>query len=949
MTMSDADRPETGAVDYTRWYEEYWSREDRWGSHSFDDADDLAAQILSTCGTGRMLDVGCGMGLLVRTLLRRGVDARGVDIARAPIEEGNRLAPGRFSLASVLDLPFEDGAFATVVSTDVLEHIAEEDVERAIAEIARVCSESCFVRIATTPDRDRRWHLTIRDRSWWLERFLSAGFRRHPLAHRVVDYDRLDSEGWQITLVLEKRPAGTARAPDPLHRADAHNEAQIARCARCLTMIRANELVLDLSGDTGWSAAMIDRGRSGSRIVAVVRDDEARKRLQSSFADTRIEAVADERGLLDRDEIAGIAAGAFHAVVALGRYASPEEVRAALPMLKRWVCPGGRVLLDMAGTTTPEDLHDPAFFVESLTVQRTGTGDDEETAPRGFVEVHPGDDAPAGDWSVAVLMRDPTAGECVPYQECDFPDHLDRPGFHVANFGRDLDNPWLARSMIARGLRSRNREIVAQIAERTLERARPGSSDEGASLCVLGYRLLESDAPDPQRVEELLARIEAYHGRADDTPYAHRWRISTEYVAGRLLMARGRMDEAYRRLCACAELDPLVFSPLLASKTVDALFHAGLIRHNAGDLDAARDHWQHALRQFEQAIKSDWLNVWGSPSRPLSFAHADLIALVDTAGRCIGALRALETCRLRPGLAWMLSHPQTTANMRSWIERLERAKRWLARQASWHQRHAGELQRQLHAALAKIEALQKRLHTESDRKRRIEDMRRPLDEQRAVIDRQRERIERLEQANAWLREHVEHLRTAHDRLIDRCERSEAWARRSREAIAFWRAQHEHARDLLASAGRESARLRDEKERGVGFLRERVDTLHKAKEFWEDACKRAQKRADWLERQLGMLREARVRQVAWLEARNEQQRVRIEELLTHIRRLERGLAFHKAQSLHWRARAMGETDRVEPSPGNLRASGKAATMGTRGSSSASATPGPTEAEAGGGPP
>ncbi len=1014
MTMSDAQQP--GAVDYARWYEEYWSREDRWGSHSFEDADELSNQILSTCGAGRTLDVGCGMGLLVRTLLRRGVDARGVDIAQAPVEEANRLAPERFSVASILDLPFEDGAFATVVSTDVLEHIAEEDVDRAITELARVCSGACFVRIATTPDRDRRWHLTIRDRAWWLERFLSSGFRRHPLAHRVVDFDRLDSEGWQITLVLERCPTQGAIADDPLHAPDAQSEAQVARCARCLGLIRPNELVLDASGSTGWSAAMVDRATLASRIVAVVRDDEAASRLRASTPDARIEAVANETGLLDADEIAGVPVGGFHALLAMGRYGSPGQVRSALPSLARWVCPGGRIVLDLPCSASHDALETPGFLIESLAVQQDGSEDPENEAgrQRGFVEVHPGDEAPEGSWSVVVLMRDPSTGADVPYQERDFPDHLHRPGFHVANFERDLDNPWLARSMIARGLRSSNREVVAEIASRTLETARPGSSDEGAALCVLGYRLLESDTPDPERVDDLLRRIEQYQKRADDTPYAHRWRISTEYVAGRLLMARGRMDEAYRRLCACAKLDPLVFSPLLASKTVDALFHAGLIRRYAGDPEAARDHWQHALGQFEQAIKSDWLNVWGSPSKPLRFAHADLIALVDAAGRCIGALHALETCRERPGLAWTLTNPQTTANMRSWIERMERARRWLARQAGWHQRHASELQRQLHAARARIETLQEQAQrTKDEHARRIEDMRRRLGEQREVIQRQREtlqhqreviqrqretlqrergrvealrkrvaelrrwsasltkareflqgqvayhrdqraiaeqraqqaharateQIERLKRANAWLRDQVEHLRVARDRARERSEKIEAWARQNREAVAFWRGQHQAARTRLESVRRDIARLREEKDRAIGSLRERLASMRSAKEFWEDACARTRKRANWLEQQIGRLRESRDRQVAWLEARDERRRAQIEALLTHMRRLERGLAFHKAQSQHWRERAMGKTDRVEDTPKDLRASGKAATMGDQGSPSTPAAPDP----------
>ncbi|MCH8807832.1 MAG: class I SAM-dependent methyltransferase, partial [Planctomycetes bacterium] len=125
-------------IDYSTLYEEYWSREDRWGSSSFTDAEEMALRVLKVGGGGSVLDVGCGMGILVHAFLASGVDARGVDVAPRCVDEGNRRAPGRFSVSSILELPFEDSSADTVVCTDVLEHLAEDDVDRAIAELVRV-------------------------------------------------------------------------------------------------------------------------------------------------------------------------------------------------------------------------------------------------------------------------------------------------------------------------------------------------------------------------------------------------------------------------------------------------------------------------------------------------------------------------------------------------------------------------------------------------------------------------------------------------------------------------------------------------------------------------------------------------------------------------------------------------------------------------------------------
>ena len=161
-----------------------------------------------------MLDVGCGMGILVHAFLVSGVDARGVDVAPRCVDEGNRRAPGRFSVGSILELPFEDSSADTVVCTDVLEHLAEDDVDRAIAELVRVARGHLFVCVSTRADRDKRWHLTIQPRAWWEQRFLEHGLRKHPRGQAVLPYtaiEREDRDG-RATLVFERLPPEALQA-----------------------------------------------------------------------------------------------------------------------------------------------------------------------------------------------------------------------------------------------------------------------------------------------------------------------------------------------------------------------------------------------------------------------------------------------------------------------------------------------------------------------------------------------------------------------------------------------------------------------------------------------------------------------------------------------------------------------------------------------------------------
>src|SRR5688500_19696561 len=118
----------TSTLDYGQIYDQYWVRPDRWGTHSFNDPEPLVEQIIRSSGPGPMLDVGCGMGLLFETLLAKGADAYGIDPASTVINERAKTRPDRYKIGIILDLPYDDNSFQTVISTDVLEHLEECDI-----------------------------------------------------------------------------------------------------------------------------------------------------------------------------------------------------------------------------------------------------------------------------------------------------------------------------------------------------------------------------------------------------------------------------------------------------------------------------------------------------------------------------------------------------------------------------------------------------------------------------------------------------------------------------------------------------------------------------------------------------------------------------------------------------------------------------------------------------
>lgn len=84
----------------------------------------------------RVLDVGCGKGLVPFLLRELGCEVECVDPTPPPADWRDALAAagGRFTTASAFELPFPDRHFDAVVSTCVLEHVANWGPEPSVEE-----------------------------------------------------------------------------------------------------------------------------------------------------------------------------------------------------------------------------------------------------------------------------------------------------------------------------------------------------------------------------------------------------------------------------------------------------------------------------------------------------------------------------------------------------------------------------------------------------------------------------------------------------------------------------------------------------------------------------------------------------------------------------------------------------------------------------------------------
>jgi len=127
-------------------------------SHDMDRRRSEVLAALSPLPGERVIEVGCGGGLLLRELGRAvapggtvlGIDLSG-DQVRAAEQACVEVSNARAEVGSAIQLDAEHGRFDASVSTQVLEYI--DDVETAIAELARVtCIGGRFLNVATNWD-----------------------------------------------------------------------------------------------------------------------------------------------------------------------------------------------------------------------------------------------------------------------------------------------------------------------------------------------------------------------------------------------------------------------------------------------------------------------------------------------------------------------------------------------------------------------------------------------------------------------------------------------------------------------------------------------------------------------------------------------------------------------------------------------------------------------------
>lgn len=651
------------------------------------EADAVAEEVLLSCGGGKVLYAGSGMGPLVRSFLRLGVDAQGVDASRSAVDLANCLAPGRFHSGSVLKLPFDAGAFDTVVSVGCLEYLAEKDVAQALKELRRVASRAVYLRIVTKREQGGSELLALKSREWWEPRLFEAGFRKHPSYYRVNAYESLQNDGWQITIVLECMPAlALARYPlealreerdlhmDMLREAGARSDAHVARYQWAASFVRPGDTVLDAACGLGYGSYLLQTGTMAARTMGIDGSAYAIDYACANFGS--VVPDLEFRGGMLPEALKGIADHSVDVVVSFETLEHVEDNISLLAEFHRVLTPAGRIIVSVPNDWSDETGTDPNpfhlhvytldrlrgemaahFTLEKLVAQSASqhkSGPGRKTwvaAGRSLKEVPPDvkeDLAPDAEWWLAVAMRSPLEGDDIPYRETQFP-IFDAPAWNVTTFGRDYRNPWLVRGMVDITHRLQDRTALHELAETVSRKGEPDSPDVGAALCVLAYQLLSSPGTTTEEaVHSLDRQMAAYLNAGPKTPHGVRWTISLYFAFGKLWMLVGDFDRAMEAFECCIAQDPGGFSPLLFNRTVEAHLLLGLMCVSSGRGDDAKRLWQAGIEAARRAVTTDWSASLGDPLHPAEFGLPELASILEYASSCAYALAHVDHVDAKP-------------------------------------------------------------------------------------------------------------------------------------------------------------------------------------------------------------------------------------------------------------------------------------------------------------
>lgn len=220
---------------------------------------------LGVAPPARVLDAGCGWGVVLEALERRGYDAAGMDVSRKALERLDR--PGRtlFQADLTRPLPAAAGGFDAVLALDVVEHL--DDDRAAVARLGALARPGGVVVVSAPalPELFTEFDAVQGHRRRYLPDSLRAAFEGSGLAvERVFWWG-----SWLVPALRHQRARPRSRPGD-----------SAAASYRRYLRLPPRPVPWALRLPFAWeqSRALAGRLRTGTSLFAVARRPEATPR-----------------------------------------------------------------------------------------------------------------------------------------------------------------------------------------------------------------------------------------------------------------------------------------------------------------------------------------------------------------------------------------------------------------------------------------------------------------------------------------------------------------------------------------------------------------------------------------------------------------------------------------------------------------------------------------------
>jgi FMN phosphatase YigB (HAD superfamily)/2-polyprenyl-3-methyl-5-hydroxy-6-metoxy-1,4-benzoquinol methylase len=617
-----------------------------------------AEALLRLCGAGRVLHVGAADEGLARALVQRG--------ALAEAGEGN-------------------GEPADCVVAEAGWLLGQASLEAAFARLRDLSGRFVVLRCSGLGGN---WRALAR--ADFEKAALAAGLRRAPAAVSLEEYRTPGaSEGLPLLLAFERidDAAPQERNADMSRESGALAEARLVRYALAATMVRAGDTVLDCTCGAGEGSAILAAQSGGARFIGIDPKPDAVAYARAHFASRY--GVEYRAG--SATDLSSIPDDSIDLLVSFDTLAQLDDYHAFLREAQRVLRPDGRIVASVPEAFRGFDYDffratlAEYFLVEERWMQTAPGGTRLPDVPRTLYSL--GLEVPkevAGDteWLILVASTDPLVKKAsVLFHHPAFQQGgreaasspVEEAGWLV-DFAQHFDNPWLYRPLVQLGERIRERGVLLDLAARTVDSARRDSADFGAALTVLAYAMM--DEREPALAGDVLSLAEQYVQLASDNPHVQRWQISAGYAAARLGLALGERELARMYFGAVEGADFMVFSPLLATKTIASSFQLGSMALAEGDPARARSHFAAGVAACRRALHADDLNAIGRPEAPLAFGFTELAEVADMGAQCAKALELLPLHARSPGQFWQRVDTRRFGVV-SWAQAVERENRQL--------------------------------------------------------------------------------------------------------------------------------------------------------------------------------------------------------------------------------------------------------------------------------